>query len=58
LSFSEWASVFGDPKMITALLDRFTRHCPIVETDNDSYCFKNSSTQPARCRKPRESDQP
>jgi DNA replication protein DnaC len=42
LAFAEWTEVFGDPRLTSALLDRLTHRCHILEFAAESYRFRQS----------------
>jgi DNA replication protein DnaC len=42
LAFADWTEVFGDPRLTSALLDRLTHRCHILEFSGESYRFRQS----------------
>lgn len=50
LPFSEWGSVFPDPRLVAAIVDRITFNAHILETGTDSYRLRTSKTTSRRKR--------
>lgn len=50
LPFSEWGSVFPDPRLVAAIVDRITFNAHILETGTDSYRLRTSKTASRRKR--------
>ena len=50
LPFSEWGSVFPDPRLVAAIVDRITFNAHILETGTQSYRLRASKTATRRRR--------
>ena len=48
LPFSEWGSVFPDPRLVAAIVDRVTFNAHIIETGTQSYRLRTSRTSTRR----------
>lgn len=44
LPFSEWGSIFSDPRLVAAIVDRITFNAHILETGTQSYRLRTSKT--------------
>ena len=50
LPFSEWGTVFPDPRLVSAIVDRVTFNAHILETGTQSYRLRTSKTASRRKR--------
>lgn len=50
LPFSEWGTVFPDPRLVAAIVDRITFNAHIIETGTDSYRLRTSKAGTRRKR--------
>jgi hypothetical protein len=44
-SFGEWGSLFGDPVLATAILDRLLHHATVINIKGNSYRLKDRARQ-------------
>jgi DNA replication protein DnaC len=50
LPFSEWGTVFADPRLVAAIVDRVTFNAHILETGTQSYRLRTSKSTTSRNR--------